>query len=127
MKRSTFPNLFIAGILTIVLILLTGMLATINGQTQARIQISDNEIVVTVQFAPDVKEYKKAVKLVVNKGIISRKISEVTIMGNTYRVVPVLDGSITYNLYINGQYDYKSTKIADIRKRVITISLIIRD
>ena len=121
--KNKIPNIVLAGMLTVILLMTLGMLTSIKGQQAAIIEISEDKIIVAVQYAPTVKEYKKAVKLVVSKGIISRKISEISIVRNTYKVVPTLDGKITYNLYVNGAYEWSSTKIADIRKKIVELDL----
>lgn len=113
MKNSN--RLHLAIILTFVLMIITAGLA--RAQENAVIDITPQKTVVTVTY--DNADITKAIKLLVNEGVESRKISKITVFNRTYRVVPYVDGKITYVLDVDGVEFYESTRIADVRKHLI--------
>lgn len=120
-------NLLFAITITLVVLLLTGTLTTVNGQTSKSkeniLEVNKDQTSQLV-LSYDAKGFKKALKVLVDKGIKSRKVSRIDISvpdGHIYfTVTPYLDGKITYALTLNGskQIIFSSTKIADVRKHV---------
>ena len=113
-REGLAPQVVISLILVIFLSIIT---FKANAQETAEISITPQGTRVVVTY--DNADISKAVKLVVDKAIKSRKISSLKVFDRTYKVMPYIDGKITYVLYIDNREVFKSTRISDIRKKII--------
>lgn len=130
MKRLKFSNLAFTVGITLLILLFTGVLTTINGQTSNPEAIKENTLELyedqtsQIVLTYNAKGFKKALKVLVDKGIKSREISRIDISVPNehmyFTVTPYLDEKITYAVRINGQEGilYSSTRIADVRKNI---------
>lgn len=127
MKHS---NLTFAVSITLLILLFTGMLATINGQTSNSKATKENTLELyedqtsQIVLSYNAKSFKKALKVLVDKGIKSREISRIDISLPSehmyFTVTPYLDEKVTYAVTLNGHQEilFSSTRIADVRKNI---------